>query len=553
MKNIYWWLILILIYGNAGAFSIVPDHIINKLGLNIVMDARESAFFNDGRRPFVKIGNSYSECYPIQNLNTWYCNIPDGVPIGEQQIHLLASRIGPVISKASAIFGAKEISVIILNDLGKIGAAKSATISHVDPPFDIWAASLIGESGDLVKKNLYAADFDGDDALSRSDVYIPKSAQLFASQNEDEKSSIPRACTSGMTIISEPKSHITLKMLLSSQEDSSLAVVPTREPTVGDSSLESDFQTVYSADEASVMNDIIIKSFGLPEDMRDKFLTQYRIDKNNDSMSRFDVPTSDYYEPIKSKIIILDTFDSETGIDNFNLENRLYHGKVVYNIIKSIVGESADVVARDVCKTANGVCDTRYIIDEICQAIYEAGERSIIINMSLSGSFGGRDLFEVIKYASGVGIIFVVSSGNTDKCSDDPSKSLCRQYPADWIGKINGLALGGIISVGSVEPSYGKDSLRYDKFSDFDIKSANNPDNLNYASIYAPGEYYMMDRGIAAIKRKGTSFSVPYVSGVLALWQYISGEKMPCRIGEVDVNLGVMVLRFPSGSRGLNC
>lgn len=409
------------------------------------------------------------------------------------------------------------------------------------------------KNGDLVKKNLYAVEFDGDDALLRSDVYIPKSAQLYAAQSEDEKSNIPKACTSGMTIISEPKSRISLKMLLSSQEDGFLAVVPTREPTVGDSSLGNDFQTVYDADEGNVMNSLIMKSFDLPKDMQDEYLTKHRADKINDSMLSFGAPTSDYYSPTKSKIIILDTFDSETGNDTFNLENRLYHGKVVYSIIRSIVGEYADVVAKDVCNTADGVCDTRYIIDEVCQAIYEAGTRPIIINMSLSGNFGSRDLFEVIKYASNAGVVFVVSNGNTDKCSDDPSKSLCRQYPADWMGKINGIVPGGIISVGSVEPSYSKDSLSYYKFSNFDIKSANNPDDLNYASIYAPGEYYIMDRGVAVIKRKGTSFSVPYVSGVLALWQYLSGEIMPCRMGEVDVNIGVRVLHFPSGSRGINC
>lgn len=129
----------------------------------------------------------------------------------------------------------------------------------------------------------------------------------------------------------------------------------------------------------------------------------------------------------------------------------------------------------------------------LIQGIYYAVDNGAkVINMSLGGSVGMKELQDAINYASSKGVIVVLAAGNSNASTPN--------YPAQY-------AIKDGIAVGAVDKS--------NKRAGFSNKAGNDP---NMAYVTAPGvSVYSTFANNGYGSLSGTSMATPHVAGVVAL------------------------------------
>lgn len=527
--------------GRSGAFAVEPKYInlANQFSIDIKLDGHESAIFAS-TSPYIRLGDSVRGCRSeFGALSIWRCDLPASDAYGVQPIYLLFSENGPIVSKTMTT---------VLD--------KSAVFIVKSTPFTQKGVKILGDYKNIPEEALKQRFKEGEienlasilidnnsvgQSILKSNTYSPKSALMYVNDF-----GAPEVCKSAMTKV-DVSNIISAVSNIEPSFESITSATPTKEPAIGN-------------------QEFLTEKIFLPNVLGDA-RNRYFLDALKTPIGNVDPYIKDFleksgyrYEPRRdnrTKVYVLDTYDSASNIDTYEHNGIKSHGKIIYEIIKSIGNlDSEEIIGLNVCESKNGDCDIRLIIDGICQAAYEAHfrYRDVLVNLSFTSNLGGSDLFNVIKFAMNRGVTFIVSNGNRDRCKEYRGLQYCNQYPADWSHEFSYLGLDGqIISVGSVEPT--DNTLDYNQFSSFDRRMGKYANANLYATIYFPGEYYAAFNENTKIKRSGTSFSAPYVTGVLALWQNLGNgsRQLPCRLGRASPILGIMSLEYPQGSFGYDC
>lgn len=539
---------VLLVCDFAGAFGI-DRYIINNGGpISISLDGFESVVLNKpADNPYIYIGRLSGKCTRVSGFRNWSCENPNANAVGLQDVVLKTSLGGIEISREKVYLLDGEVAVLAMSKLGA-GIVKGG-YEYKEGNFNEWLQKITFPS-DKFLENLRLRS--GDEDFRSSETYVPST---FNKAKEYEKydryDNFPDICQSGLTYIKVPTPKISDLLYGDMGHTASIGVSPTKEPIVGEFGSLNSYDNRLVADPAGrELNAAVLRSIGLPLNIISDVLEYYGSDAIKDGRRLDQIKNYS-----STTIFTLDTSD-ENG-DTFAFRGLIGHGSIVNQIIRSI-DKDANIVPINVCRDGRGNCDERLIIDGLCQAIlynakYSDPSKSpytkVIVNMSISSSSANKNLRDLINFARRKGVIFVVANGNLDACANYTTDTICHQYPSDWSKEEYNSSHAPMITVGAID--YLKGNSMAGLLLDFDRKNTEN--TIKVADIYAPGEYYQELAGYSRtqyVRRFGTSFAAPYVTGILSLWlkTFNGPDFLPCEIGKITNSEGVISLSFPSGN-----
>lgn len=536
--------IVILMFNNCLAFTVSSKYVMaNYDSIYILLNGKEAAVLR-GASPFIKIGSIVGKCLQPIGFRQWICELPPANSYGRQEISLMLSPIGPAIG--TAYVNILEQNSVILA-LSTPNLLKYQPGDHYTSNSKELQSSLLIPQSNEIPKSFYDSITGYQNPIA-SETYIPVAAAMQAKYKAypDEPNNLPKiplACKSAMTYI-DVSADLLNMLSKASYFDSGFAVVPTKEPTVGEPSVYETYDSrVIPIKDGIDLNIRILDSLKINDISAVKKYLE--IHKNEEGFKK----RSANFKGVD--IYLLDTYDSNTDKDTFNIKGIQGHGEIAANIIR-LISPISKVNGINVCRASNGSCDERYIIDAICQAafdshkhnIYSQNYRRILVNMSFSSYFSSEMLHEVIRFARKNGVIFIVANGNADVCSMFSEGATCNQYPADWSKDDTDITSGEMISVGALALNM-LPSGEYRELAAFDRGKKFVSQQL--ADVYAPGEFYQVLNDKTVISRFGTSFAAPYVTGIIAKWMELTkGPKsLPCDLGSVSETLGIIKAQFP--------
>lgn len=537
-----------IFYGFAGAFG-ADRYIINNGGpISISLDGFEAAVLNKPTdNPYIYIGRLSGRCTRVSGFRNWSCENPNANAIGLQDMILRTSLGGIEISREKVYLLDSEIAILAMSKLS--GGVVKGNSEYKEDDFDKWLQRVTFPSAKFLESLRVRS---GDEDFRSSETYVPSTFNKAKEyESYDQYDSFPDICQSGLTYIKVLTPKISDLLYGDIGYTASIGVSPTKEPIVGEFGSLNGYDNRLVADPAGrELNMAILRSIGLPLNIISDVLEYYDSDAIKDGRRVNQIKNYN-----STTIFTLDT--SDEGGDTFDFRGLSGHGNIVNEIIKSI-DKNANIIPINVCRNRQGNCDERLIIDALCQAILYSAKYSdplkplytkVIVNMSISSNSANKNLRDLINFARRKGIIFVVANGNLDACANYTTDTICHQYPSDWSKEEYNSSYAPMITVGAID--YLKGNSMSGLLLDFDRKNTEN--TVKVADIYAPGEYYQELAGYSRtqyVRRFGTSFAAPYVTGILSLWlKTFSGpDFLPCEIGKITNSDGIISLHFPDGN-----